>query len=495
MIAQDQAKRTLFEAGEVGGMIGGACKGNLRALVDNVQLDSRLCTHGSLFVALRGERADGHDFIVSALNKGASCILADAKRAQSVLASLNPDSLANACIVFVETPLQAFQRLAKEHRRRIKGLVKIAVTGSSGKTTTKECIGAALTAACPSGIVAVGAGNLNSDSGLPLALFSLQANHEIAVFEMGMNRRGEMDELAELYEPDIGVITNIGTAHIGLIGSRQAIAEEKKKIFSRFDGSQKGYVWDSDDFKSFLMAGVKGKVGEFGFTSTKGFKGAENLGLLGWRISWMDESFVFPLPGRHNLMDALAALSVVGDMNLQPKLLCDGLSRVKPLFGRSEVFFGKISLYRDCYNANPDSSRAVLDLCDSIEWPGRKIYVLGSMRELGELSLSEHVGLGERAASSDASALFFFGEEAEASYTAAMHAFDLRSTGMKRIPLYHTNDIGLLIANVISALRLGDLVAVKASRGLELERLTEAMFESGWADRTKTSSEGVVNAS
>lgn len=492
---QNQARRILFDAGEIGGMIGGACRGNLRALVDNVQLDSRLCSKGSLFVALRGERVDGHDYIVSALLKGASCVLADAERAHSVLASLDQSALSDACIIFVDRTLFGLQRLAREHRRRIKGLVRIAVTGSSGKTTTKECIGAALSAALPAGKIAVGAGNLNSDSGLPLALFTLEAQHEMAVFEMGMNRRGEMDELVELYEPDIAVITNIGNAHIGLIGSRQGIAQEKKKIFSRFNGSQKGYVWDSDDYKAFLMADVRGSVREFGLASTKGYEGAESLGLLGWRISWMGETFVFPIPGMHNLLDALAALSVVGDMNLEPKLLCEGLSRVKPLFGRSELFFGKISLYRDCYNANPESARAVLDLCDTVQWPGRKIYVLGGMRELGELSGPEHAILGERLAGSNADALFFFGEEAEISHAAALKAMDLRTDGKKKIPSYHTNDIGSLIEKVLSAMREGDLVVVKASRGLELERLTEAMFESGWVDRNKTGIEGVGNAS
>jgi UDP-N-acetylmuramoyl-tripeptide--D-alanyl-D-alanine ligase len=182
-------------------------------------------------------------------------------------------------------------------------------------------------------------------------------------------------------------------------------------------------------------------------------------------------------------------------MNLEPKLLCEGLSRVKPLFGRSELFFGKISLYRDCYNANPESARAVLDLCDSVQWPGRKIYVLGGMRELGELSGSEHAILGERLAESNADALFFFGEETEISHAAALKAMDLRTDGKKKIPSYHTNDIGSLIEKVLSATREGDLVVVKASRGLELERLTEAMFESGWVDRNKTGIEGVGNAS
>ncbi|TXT42204.1 MAG: UDP-N-acetylmuramoyl-tripeptide--D-alanyl-D-alanine ligase [Spirochaetes bacterium] len=481
----------IFEAGEIGGMIGAVCKGNLQAKVSSVSLDSRDCGPGALFVALKGERADGHDFALKALENGATCVLAEKDKAHLLLASIPPAMLKDACLVFLDKSLEGLQRLAKEHVRRIKGLLRIGVTGSSGKTTTKECIGAVLRAAYPSDTVAVGKGNLNSDSGLPLALFSLEPFHKAAVFEMGMNRRGEMDELARLFEPDIGVITNIGTAHIGLIGSRMGIAEEKKKIFSRFTGTQKGFVWEDDDFKAFLSLGVKGSVQEFGPRSTQGFEGARSQGLAGWIISWKGLEIAFPLPGKHNLLDALAALSVAHELGLDPAKCALGLSSVKPLFGRSELFGGKISLFRDCYNANPDSMRAVLDLCDEVDWLGRKIYVLGGMRELGDKLSTEHVIMGERAARSDADALFFFGEEAGIAAQAAQKALsaiplDGNSSG-KRPMIFHTSDIDALISRVAAFLREKDLVLVKASRGLALERLTETLFDAGWADREKNS--------
>ena len=246
--------RVLFSAGEAAGMIGGACRGNLEAPILDVTADSRKVGKGSLFVALPGENFDGHDFIAAALGQGASCVLAAFDKKESAIAAAAGLGIAKlgaaypgeACLIFVQSPLAGLQALAREHRRRMKGLMRIGITGSSGKTTTKECLGAALLPTYPAGSLIMNEGNLNSDIGLALSMFTLNASHEVGVFEMGMNRKGEMDELASIYEPDIAVITNIGTAHIGMIGTRQGIADEKKKIFSRFSGSQRGFVWHTN---------------------------------------------------------------------------------------------------------------------------------------------------------------------------------------------------------------------------------------------------------
>jgi len=480
----------LFTAGEAAGMIGGACRGNLESPIVDVVADSRKVREGSLFVALPGERADGHDFVASALDRGASCILAASSMKEKVVAAFAAAGPRQACMIFVDSPLAGLQGLAREHRRRMRGLLRIGVTGSSGKTTTKECIGAALSPAYAAGALVMNEGNLNSDIGLALAMFSINASHKVGVFEMGMNRKGEMGELASIYEPDIAVITNIGTAHIGLIGSRRGIAEEKKNIFSKFTGSQRGFVWEDDPYKEYLAAGVAGLVSGFGLHSTKGFEKAEDLGLGGWRLRWCGETVLLPLAGKHNLLNGLAALSVAAHLGLDPALVAGGLGSVKPLFGRSEIFEGRISLVRDCYNANPDSVAAAIDLCDSVESAGRKIYVLGSMLELGESSAEEHAAMGRRAEASSAEGLFFFGEEARAGYEAAMAASSARpgkagsanarlARRVSRRIIFHTNDIESLKKAVLGYVKDGDLVLAKASRGLALERFTEALFEAG----------------
>jgi len=481
--------KALFSAGEIGGMIGGACKGNLDSLVRSVVVDSRQIVSGSLFVALPGERVDGHDFVPLALEKGATCALVGNDKKGKVLAALGNKIPADVCLVFVDSPLAGLQALAREHRRRMKTLFRIGITGSSGKTTTKECVGAALSPAYPEGSLVMNEGNLNSDIGLALSMFSLRESHRVGIFEMGMNRIGEMDELAAIYEPDMAIITNIGTAHIGIIGSRQGIAQEKKKVFSRFTGSQCGFVWDEDAFAGFLKAGVAGRVIEFGLHTTKGLESIENLGLKGWNIQWCGERILFPLPGKHNLLDALVALSVAAELNLAASLVAKGLSTVRPLFGRSEIFEGKISLLRDCYNANPDSVAAAIDLCDSVEGQGRKVYILGSMLELGESSIEEHEAMGRRAGNSKADALFFFGAESGAAYEEAMVLEKARKArGQPGRMIYHTDDIESLKKTVLAFVEEGDLVLAKASRGLALERLTDALSEAGLVASKKADS-------
>ena len=490
------SSEALFSAGEIGGMIGGACKGNLDALVRSVVADSRKVVPGSLFVALPGERVDGHSFAAAAFENGATCVLAGSDKKAMVLAALGNKVPASACLVFADSPLASLQALAREHRRRMKGLLRIGITGSSGKTTTKECVGAALSRAYPEGTLVMNEGNLNSDIGLALSMFSLKASHKVGIFEMGMNRIGEMDELAAIYEPDMAVITNIGSAHIGIIGSRQGIASEKKKIFSRFNGSQCGFVWEEEAFAAFLKADVAGRVLDFGLRSTKGLEAVESLGLKGWNIRWSGRSVMLPLPGKHNLLDALAALSIAAELKLDPALVAEGLSTVRPLFGRSELFEGRISLVRDCYNANPDSVAAAVDLCDSVEWPGRKVYILGSMLELGDASLDEHAVMGRRAGMSKADALFFFGSETETAYEEAM-ALEMARTakGLSGLMIYHTNDIEELKKAVLGFVRDGDLVLAKGSRGLALERLTDALFSAGLAGSENAGAKGDSHAS
>ncbi len=479
--ASTQAR--LFSTEELAGIVGGTCRGNLEAIISSVVVDSRAVRPGSLFVALAGERTDGHRYLREAVMAGASALLVDIDQKDAVLNAVRDQARASDVgIVFVDSPLAALQEAAREHRMR-HSMLRIGVTGSSGKTTTKECIGAVLSTSYPEGAVAMSPGNLNSDIGLALALFDIRPTHEVGVFEMGINRRGEMDELARMYEPQIVVITNIGTAHLGIFGSRDGIAHEKSRIFSHFDGTQHAFIWEDDEYRNFLSSKARGHVSFFGLRSTEGLGAIENLGMRGWNIEWKGQHIDFVLPGKHNFLNACAALSVANVLNLDPPAVAHGLSGVKALFGRSEIREGAIIVMQDYYNANPDSVASAIEFFREIPSQGRKIMVLGSMRELGEESVRAHRELGTIAGRAAPSAIFLFGDEMIAAEE------QLKTEGFSGT-LLRTSDFAELSAALRTFIHTGDLVLIKGSRAMELERLIPELESAGFLPQSAREKEG-----
>jgi len=428
--------------------------------VGSVVADSRECSPGSLFVALPGERTDGHFFIEEALTNGSSLVLLNRRFAEKNKEKIS--SLAKktgAGFVVVPDTLRALQELARFHMRRLESVVRVGVTGSSGKTTTKEIVGAILLKAA-SGFM--NRGNLNSEIGLPLSTFSVTRADHYAIFEMGMNHQGEMDVLVDIVRPDVAAITNIGTAHIGLLGSQEAIATEKKKIFACFDGDQTGFIYEDEPFYGFLSRGVRGVVRPYGPRSTPGYRGGTNLGLDGYLLKVGDREARLPLIGIHNLHNALCAVSIADHFGVPLDLVVEGLESVRAISGRGEIVRGPVTIVQDSYNANPEAFERAIDFFDEVAWKGRKIIVAGSMKELGAESLSAHARVGRMLAASSADAVFLFGEE----MSAAREAFAARSK-----PLFFFSDFDELKNEVLSFVHEGDLLMLKASRGMELERL------------------------
>ena len=438
--------------------------------IESVAHDSRAVKRGSLFVALPGERTDGHQFLAAAAAAGAAVLLvADA---QAELRRAEMAALAGTYglgIVSVPDTLAALQGLARARMRGLSSVTRIGVTGSNGKTTTKEIIGSILTRHAPT---AVNEGNLNSEIGLPLACFGVDDGHRYAVFEMGMNRRGEMDILADIVRPDLALITNVGTAHIGLLGSRDAIAAEKKRIFAHFDGRQTGFLPEEERYQAFLAEGVRGKMIVFGPGSTPGFRGSESMGLGGTLIHWEGFRIRFPLFGPHNLANALGAVSVARELGVPNAEIRDGLEAVAPLFGRSQVISGAVTVIADCYNANPDSMTQAMEFLEALPWKGRRIAVLGGMRELGDETTPAHAALGERLRGTPLEAVLLFGAEME-------HASSAAAGGPSSARISWTVDIEALGARLRSLARAGDVVLLKGSRGLELERLLPLLAAVG----------------
>jgi UDP-N-acetylmuramoyl-tripeptide--D-alanyl-D-alanine ligase len=453
-----------------------------RAGVTSVAVDSRIAAEGCLFVALPGERTDGHEFLGQAAAAGAAALLvsdAQAARRTEELARIAAER--GVGVVAVPDTLAGLQDLARFHMRRLPAVTRIGVTGSSGKTTTKEILGTILSRAAPT---ATNTGNLNSEIGLPLACFQVEASHRNVVLEMGINHPGEMDVLADIVRPDLALITNIGMAHIGLLGSREGIAKEKKKIFAHFDGRQTAFLPENDPYRSLLAQGLRGRVLFFGPKSTPGYGGSESMGLGGTLIHWEGSRIRFPLFGPHNLANALGALSVARELGVPNAEIRGGLEAVAPLFGRSQIIAGPVTVIVDCYNANPDSMASALDFVEALSWEGRKIAVLGSMRELGEETGPAHRALGERLRETGLDAVLLFGTEME-------HAWQALESSPARARCWWFSDRDALGDRLQGLQKNNDLLLLKGSRSLELEKLLPRIIakpprrtEPGPDDRT-----------
>ena len=430
----------------------------------SVSIDSRTVAPGGLFVALRGSALDGHNFVEQAFSAGASgCLVAVSAMTDTALGLSGLAKKWNRVLVAVEDTLKALQDAARIYLEQFTNIVRIGITGSAGKTTTKE-IAAAIIGREKS--VVMNKGNLNSETGLPLSVFNVRHHHEVCIFEAAMNRRGEIEELAKVLNPNIALITNIGSAHIGILGSRETIAEEKKKIFSQFSGNNTALIPMEDTYRDFLAKDVRGRTVFYGASSLTALGTVRNLGLEGTEIVWDGEQARLGLPGKFNLSNAIAAAALALELSVSASSVRRGIESVKPLFGRGEILYGRTTVIRDCYNASPESAMEALDFCDSLEWPGRRIYVMGSMLELGDSAGKAHESLGRRLTSCRAAMVFLFGEE-------ILPAADVLKNAAMRV--FHTTDMAELSAALDNYIKKGDLVLLKGSRGCALELLTEIL--------------------
>lgn len=458
----DLPERTLLSVSEIIAITHGiALNSPGKSRVQHVCIDSREVRKGSLFIALPGERTDGHRFIAAAAASGASCILID--RDQSTAAKAALAGKESCVLVAVADTYAALRALAAEWVSRFPGLVRIAVTGSSGKTTTKEMTSAILSELGPT---VKNPGNYNSDIGLPLSVFSIDRTHEFGVFEMGISHVGEMQRMLEVYTPDIGLMTNIGTAHIGMMGSQEAIAREKSRIF----GAQTahGYMIEHSPWTPYIEQ-LRGTTLEpFGHESTRGFTGATSLGLQGWKISYDGIEIHLKHIGSHNLINALGAITLAQGLGATRDHIQAGLESLQPMHGRSRVINGAVTVIEDCYNSNVESAGRILDYVKELDWSGRKTVVLGSLKELGFAAERAHKIIGRRVAGLGPNGAFLYGKEMKAAYD------QLRKEQYGNT-LFYTDSYEELEHTVTSYVHQGDLVLVKGSRAMAMERLIDPL--------------------
>ena len=429
------------------------------AFITSIVVDSRLAERGSLFIALAGERVDGHDYVVDAFERGASAAMVAKSHFNRVRGRLFEERP----LIVVDDPLTALWQMARLYVEEHKNIVKIGITGSCGKTTTKEMLASILSQL---GKTAKTPGNFNSSIGLPISLFEIDSESEYGVFEMGIDQVGEMDRLLSIWEPEIALITNIGLSHIGKLGTTQVTAKEKSKIFS--PNLERAYMVENSPYASQISRWRQHPINQFGINSTKGVGQIISLGLQGWLIEIGKEQAHLKAVGQHNLINALGAIKVAQDLGADSSQICAGLEEFTPVEGRSKVKNGSVTVIEDWYNSSVDSTSSILDYMVNLPWQGRKLAVLGSMKELGNLSEEAHLQIAQKLVAANLDDVYLFGKEMSSAWS------EIRRLGGKE-RFFYTNDWETLQKKMLEGTRGGDLVLVKGSRSMAMERLVPAL--------------------
>lgn len=454
----------LFSVSDAVGISGGRLinKNTESEIIYSVVIDSRKVLPGSLFVALKGERTDGHVYIENVIENGAVCVLVSDEFSESTVFT---DRYSNVAFITVKNPLKSLQKLAEHYAMRFPDLIRIGVTGSSGKTTTKEIIKSIFSV---SNATVANEGNLNSEIGLPLSMFLIRPEHKYGIFEMGINFTGEMELLTRVYKPQFAVVTNIGTAHIGPLGGVDGIIREKARIFSCFAGNSRAFLPSAGPHLPELKSACKDMYVLFGRDQISDLDDIENLGIDGWKFRYKRLQIAFSLPGKYNLDNVFAAISVAEFFDIRPEDIKKGIESVVALSGRSQVIKGNVTIIEDSYNANADSVEKVLNYFDRLSWNGRKIIVFGSMKELGSDTEKFHREIGVNISSTRVGAVFLYGAETESTY-------EMVKSSNPGLNCFHSIHFEELKSRILEYVAAGDLVLLKGSRSMELERLVEPL--------------------
>lgn len=447
----------MFTVNEICAATGGRLFGDGNAVVTGVSTDTRTIQRGCLYVAVKGERFDGNDFIAQAAESGAAAVITDRED--------GADSYGIPAVL-VEDSRAAQLALARYHRDRF-ALRLCGVTGSVGKTSTKDMVYAVLSARYKT---LKTEGNFNNDIGLPKTLFCLDESHEAAVIEMGMSGLGEISVLSKAAHPDCAVITNIGYCHIENLKTRENILKAKLEIL---DGAKDGaaLVINGDDEFLQTVELPDRRVVRYGFS--------EGCDVRAEEIQHLDEgeSFVLvadgerfparvPVSGEHHVANALAAFCVGREFGMTAEEMIHAFMdyTASGMRQKTEVHNG-VTFILDCYNASPTSMKSSLSVLGGTKSAGRKIAVLGDMLELGEMSAQLHAMVADYV-ETNAQVCFLYGQEMSACAEA------LSQRGFE---VYHSADKSELSAQIKEYLREGDVVLFKGSRGMKMEEIAEAV--------------------
>lgn len=458
-------KRSVYE---LANMLSAQCsEGDYDTLdIHGVSIDSRTVRAGNVFIPIVGERFDGHDYVQAAMNNGAVA---------SLWQSGHSDPPRDVPLIFVEDTTEALQRLAHVYRMELAVRV-IAVTGSNGKTTTKDMLASILATTYKT---LKTEGNLNNHLGLPLTLLKLDEHDEMVVLEMGMSERGEIKLLAELAQPEAAIITNIGEAHLLQLGSREEIARAKLEVLHGLkEGGLLVYNGDDETVERIMPEFATPQLKTFRF----GLKSSNDYYPLGIMFDEQGCHFTFnenghpacyiPMLGKHNVSNALAAIAVSKYMGVDSAHIKRGLQHIQLSGMRAEMVKGSngITIINDAYNSSPTALKAAIQLVEELQGYAKKIIVIGDMLELGEEERQFHEEIGVALNSDHIDYIYTYGPLAE-------HISNKARLTFAPDRVYHMNDKKQIAAHILQTCDEQDLVLVKGSRGMQLEHIVSLLTE------------------
>ena len=442
--------------------------------IRRISLDTRSLRPGDLFLALRGDRFDGHDFVATALSRGAAGAIVLDSYDMSKLALKRGSKRTRPFILGVSDPLYTYQQLAAYHRSRFQ-IPVIAVTGSNGKTTTKEMVAKVMAHRWK---VLKTEGNLNNRVGVPQTVLHLNDRHKGAVIEMGVDNLGQTARLCEIARPTVGIITNIGPDHLEFFGTMEGSAQAKAELLDLLPGDGTAILNADDPYYDYLAARARCRVLSFGFSSKADVRAMDvkSDGRNGTIFRLLLPGTVrhtlvhIRVQGEHNVTNALAAGAVGSVLGLPGGAIAQGLSRFRPAAMRSQVLVHRgVKLIIDCYNANPASMKAAVQLLAQTGVKRKKIAVLGDMLELGPNADQMHEEVGRFLACQGVDLLVSCGVLGRSLAKGAKQA------GLDPSHILEAPDALAAAAAVKMAVKPGDAVLIKASRGMKLELVADAL--------------------
>lgn len=456
--------------------------GTREELFNGVSTDSRQIVKGNLFIPLQGEKFDGHNFIAQALSAGASGFLIRKGLENTINRRFN-----DITIIRVEDTLTALGDIAHYWRIKCRATI-VAITGSSGKTTTKEM---AATIAGFSKKVIKAKGNFNNLIGLPLSILKINDDHEVAILELGTNAPGEIGTLTRIAEPDIGLITNIGPAHLEGLKSLDVVRNEKLDLYRNM--KETGTAIVNLDDKKLLISDKewKGKKITFGFENNADVS-AENIkkrGIQGVsftiKIGMFRQEITMTTVGKHNIYNALAAAASSWALGIPYPMICQGLTAFRPISGRMEIhqLNNGAFIINDTYNANPASFRAALETLRDLKGNHRSAVIMGDMLELGGQEEEMHQGIGSLMADTEVGTIFLRGRLSQATAAGAL------KSNMPEEQIIFFENPDEIISRLSLSVKSGDWILVKGSRQTRMEDTVQKIIEVFGLDNRNSKNE------